>query len=138
MLEQLENDVIRLKDWCKNHKKISIAIVIVLALFIGSASILEAMFDSDNDELNQARYNQSYSTEKFTNRNNFGGDGFDGDDRIASLNPQLAITNLLIVTGFAVIVGLGVFTFIYSSKKKVKPLPVLYNPIKNSEEEVKL
>lgn len=137
MLEQLENDVIKIKDWCKNHKKISIAIVIVLALFIGSAFIFEAMFDGGDDKFNHARYNQSYSTEKFGNRNNFSGDGFDGGDHKASFNPQLAITNLLIVTGFAVIVGVGAFIFIYSNKKKATPLPVLYNPIKDSDQEVK-
>ncbi|MCM1988343.1 hypothetical protein [Oceanirhabdus seepicola] len=140
MLEQIKKDILKIKDWCEKNKKISVTI----ALVIGSGLVLGEMFDSGYDEhryeqSQQITNQESTNARKFSGEGNgrFGGDGEGGggDDR-ATLNPQLALTNLLIVLGSGAIVGAGVFIYISSSKKKIKPLPVLYNPINKDDKEV--
>lgn len=134
MLEQLKNDAMRIKQWCENHKRISSTIVIALILIIGSIFVLEEMLDYGDDEFNY-QSKQGYSTEQFMYKSNFKVYDEGGDD-MATLNPQLAIISLIIVIGVALIVGVGVFIFIHSIKKNIKPLPVLYNPIKDCDKEV--
>lgn len=136
MLDQLKNDMLKIKDWCLKHKKISVALAIVLALVIGSGFVLENRFDNDDDNENfhEFRNNEDATGNNFSKGDNFGDGGGPGDR--ANLNPQLALIYLLIVLGVGAIVGIVVFLYISSKKKKVKPLPVLYNPIKNNDKEV--
>ena len=136
MSAQIKKDILKIKDWCLKNKKISVAIGVALALVIGSGLFLGERFErnhyDDRYEYSQQVTSQGVNSgDKFVSNGRFGG----GDDR-ATLNTQLALTNLLIVLGSGAIVGAGVFIYISSSKKKIKPLPVLYNPINKDDKEV--
>lgn len=133
MLDPIINDIPKIKDWCLKNKKITVTIAVVLALVIGSGLVLGEMFEGDHDDYRYEQYQQLTDQER-NNGGKFGGD--DGGDDTATLNPQLALTNLLIVASVGAIVVSGVFVYISLSKKKIKPLPVLYNPINNNDKEV--